>query len=151
MRKTFKGTIEEDDIFRIRLKTNNGLTGYKITRLQGMPMDTAGATNTANEAVLALWSVKPDDAPGSGGTAFVNFDSPTLLGVLYFLRDQGTVAVTSETIIIDEKIVNQDMFLTYADGQNNTIGFNYYIELEQVKLDLNEATVATLKDMRGRE
>ena len=26
---------------------------------------------------------------------------------------------------------------------------NYYIELEQVKLDLNEATVATLKDMRG--
>jgi hypothetical protein len=28
---------------------------------------------------------------------------------------------------------------------------NYYLELEQVKLDLNEATVATLKDMRGRE
>jgi hypothetical protein len=28
---------------------------------------------------------------------------------------------------------------------------NYYIELEKVKLDLNEATVATLKDMRGRE
>ena len=26
---------------------------------------------------------------------------------------------------------------------------NYYIELEQVKLDLNEATVATLKDMRA--
>jgi len=26
---------------------------------------------------------------------------------------------------------------------------NYYIELEQVKLDLNENTVATLKDIRN--
>ena len=41
-------------------------------------------------------------------------------------------------------------YITLQDTQNAG-GSNYYIELEQIKLDLNEATVATLKDMRGRE
>ena len=57
---------------------------------------------------------------------------------------------THNIIIFDNTTINQDMFITHFDA---SVGkpVNYYIELEQVKLDLNEATVATLKDMRGRE
>ena len=53
-------------------------------------------------------------------------------------------------IIFDDKIINQDIYVTHMDigGSENN---NYYIELEQLSLNLSEATVATLKDMRGRE
>ncbi len=54
------------------------------------------------------------------------------------------------TVVVDNKIINQDIFITLR-CHNAAASLNYYIELEQVKLDLNEATVATLKDMRGRE
>jgi hypothetical protein len=42
---------------------------------------------------------------------------------------------------------NQDIFITL--GSQSGASCNYYIELEQVKLDLNENTVATLKDIRN--
>ena len=41
------------------------------------------------------------------------------------------------------------MFFTHQNTHADAGPVNYYIELEQVKLDLSEATVATLKDMRG--
>ena len=45
---------------------------------------------------------------------------------------------------------NQDIYVTHED----TVGSqpcNYYIELEVVKLALDENTVATLKDIRNIE
>ena len=142
--KSFAGMLQEDDIQKINLSTNDGSIGYKIHKFQGMPFDTGGAVNTANEAVLKIFSI-----PQTAASQDVDFSDQTLLGVVYFLRDQGVVAVTSDTIIFDNKIFNQDIFVTYADAQTNTKGFNYYIELEQVRLDLNEATVATLQDIRN--
>ena len=35
------------------------------------------------------------------------------------------------------------------DDSQNVAGANYYLELEQVKLSKDEATMATLKDMRS--
>ena len=52
--------------------------------------------------------------------------------------------------MFDNVTFNQDIYVTHTDT-NSAIPINYYIELEQRKIDLNEATVATLKDMRGRE
>ena len=47
-------------------------------------------------------------------------------------------------------IFNQDIYVTHKDvAVGQTV--NYYIELEQIKLDLNENTVATLKDIRNIE
>ena len=40
---------------------------------------------------------------------------------------------------------NQDIYITCKSSGN----MNYYMELEQIKLDLNENTVATLKDIRN--
>jgi len=58
-------------------------------------------------------------------------------------------AAVCDTIIFDSEIFNQDIYVTYADSQGSTGEMNYYIELEQVNLDLNENTVATLKDIRN--
>lgn len=144
--KSFAGLLQEDDIEQIHLSTNDGRTGYRIKKFQGMPFDTGGTTNTSNEAVLKIFSV-----PQTTAVQTVDFSDQTLLGVVYFLRDQGVVAVTSDTIIFDNKVFNQDIFITYSDAQTNTQGFNFYLELEQMPLDLNEQTVATLQDIRNIE
>ena len=43
---------------------------------------------------------------------------------------------------------NQDIYVTHTDVLGAG-ACNYYIELEQFKLDLSENTVATLKDIRN--
>ena len=63
--------------------------------------------------------------------------------------DSGSAAAPEDTtVVMDNKIVNQDIFITLR-CHTNIASLNYYIELESIDLDLGEATVATLKDMRG--
>ena len=142
MRKTFRGQMTTGDTQIIRLGTNNGLTGYRIVKFQilsRLPGD------DDYENVFQVYSVKPDAA----ATAVVTFDNPTLLAVAYEKEQANTTSPVSQVVIFDDKIVNQDIWITLAGAASDKS--NYYIELEQMKLDLNEATVATLKDMRGRE
>ncbi len=127
----------------LRLSTNHGLTGYKILKIQAIDKDPG--TNTL-EGVFKMYTVDPSTTSGT-----VNLDDPTLIGVCYFENNTSGTYASWIQIVIDDKIVNQDMFITYQDNSGGNVGCNYYVELEQVKLDLNEATVATLKDMRGRE
>ena len=145
MNKTFKGLLADGQIQRIRLSTNNGLTGYKIIKFQLFP-EKPGAT--AQESIVMIESEEPASATGT-----INFDSPLLLAVSLTANDnnleQGRVP-PPDTVIIDNKIVNQDIFVSHKDMLTGE-KCNYYVELEVVKLSKDEATVATLKDMRGRE
>ena len=54
-------------------------------------------------------------------------------------------------VIFDNEKFNQDIFVTNVDVVGNSAPINYYIELEQIKLSLDENTVATLKDIRNIE
>ena len=141
MNKSFRGLITDGEQQEIRLSTNNGLTGYKIVKFQVLPTNTTSGTN---EAMVSIWKSAQDSAPQD-----VEFSSPLLIGAAFYLRDQATVASTSETIIFDNTTFNQDIHVTHQNTGGTTAAINYYIELEAVKLDLNEATVATLKDMRA--
>ena len=144
MIKSFRGKLASAETETIRLSTNNGLTGYKVVKFQLFPIAPGQGSAADIEATVKIFTVKPSTADGN-----VNFDDPTLLGAGY-LVDSNSVANTSQLItVFDRMIFNQDMFIT--SFETNSIAINYYIELEQIKLDLNEATVATLKDMRGRE
>ena len=53
MKKTFRGQLAEDDVEKIRLSTNNGLTGYKIVKFQ--IMDNAPAANS-NEFIVKIFT-----------------------------------------------------------------------------------------------
>jgi hypothetical protein len=143
MIKTFRGRMQDNSIDTVVLHTNDGSIGYQIKKLSGMPAKTDSGSN---EAVIKIFTTSPS-TPAS--TDLVDFSDQSLLAVFYFLRDQGTVAITSESIIFDNRIFNQDIYVTFTDAQTNNDGFNYYIELEQIKLDLSENTVATLKDIRN--
>ena len=142
--KTFKGKLDDLEIRTIRLGTNNGLTGYKIKKFQVLSADTIGSMESAN--LISVWKQDPGTAPDT-----VDFDSPLVLAAIdYRQHDNEGYGIVANNIVFEGEIFNQDIFI--ANRDNNTgAAMNYYLELEQVKLDLNEATVATLKDMRGRE
>jgi hypothetical protein len=143
MKKTFRGLLAHGDQARIRLSTNDGLTGYQIDKFQVITKNPASETA---ELVVKVYSVEQSTVD-----AVVNFDAPTLLAVAYYEGHSNSTNFGGHTIIIDSVKVNQDMYVTLSDGSGGSIGGNFYLELSQMKLDKNEATVATLKDMRGRE
>ena len=143
MNKSFRGKLADSDSNRIRLSTNNGLTGYKIAKFQIMGI----TENQTSEGSCKIFTVLQDEV--TTPTVNVNFDNPTLLAAALYGDSSASPGNAEATIIFDNMIFNQDIFIAWKDGFANSI--NYYIELEQVKLSKDEATVATLKDMRGRE
>tara|TARA_Y100000361_G_C10902310_1_gene209702 strand:+ start:93 stop:539 length:447 start_codon:yes stop_codon:yes gene_type:complete len=145
--KTFKGQLADGEQRTIRLSTNNGLTGYKIKKLQIMIVQMGGGDS---EHVVQVFSTeRTTTIPTSG--ASVTFEDPTLLGcAMASASSDARFYPEDHRVIFDDKVINQDIFITHTDNQGST-AVNYYIELEKMKLDINEATVATLKDMRGRE
>ena len=140
--KSFRGKMADASQDIIALHTNNGSTGYKIKKLRVIPED---PTDDNAECVLKIYSIKQTTIDDT-----INFSDNTLLAVAFW-KNSATVNYSADThIIFDNMIINQDIYLTY-DGDSSTVDLNYYIELEQVKLDLSENTVATLKDIKNIE
>ena len=139
--KTFRGKIANDTQDTIVLHTNNGSTGYKIVKFQLMGV----SENKDYETTVKIFKVKQDS---TALTAEVDFSDNTLLAAGLYGDETGSDVQSSQTIIFDNEIFNQDIYVCHkaATGSNP---INYYIELEQIRLDLSENTVATLKDIRN--
>tara|TARA_Y100001963_G_scaffold98385_1_gene135321 strand:- start:187 stop:639 length:453 start_codon:yes stop_codon:yes gene_type:complete len=147
--KTFRGLLADGDVQKIRLSTNRGEVGYMVKKFEAFPYS---PTDDNAENVLFIFKQK-DDATNAAADG-VDFSAPGLLGALYISNHGGEEnTFVKDTVIIDHVKFNQDIYVTskIKAGAVESSGINYYIELEQMKLDQNEATVATLKDMRGRE
>ena len=138
--KSFRGLIADDAVETIPLQTNDGSTGYRIKKLQVMA-SSPGTDHT--EIILKIYKI-PQTTP----TVTVDFSDQTLLGAAYYEDSAIAGSPGKTTIIFDSEVFNQDIYITYKDNSNAT-SCNYYIELEQIKLNLNENTVATLKDIRN--
>jgi len=140
MIKTFRGLIADDTIDTIVLHTNDGSTGYRIVKLQLMPND----LNANQEACLKIYKI-----PQSAVTFDFDFSDNTLLAAARYTESSAADTRAEDLhVIFDQEIFNQDIYVTHKNN-NSGIAINYYIELEQVKLDLSENTVATLKDIRN--
>jgi hypothetical protein len=146
MIKTFRGLIADGGQDTIVLHTNNGSTGYRVTKFQIFPNKPGLADY---ESVVKIYKIQQTTIPTA--SAEVDFNDQTLLAVSYLV---GTGTSSSDhTIeqlhtIFDNEIINQDIYITHT-ANTGSDACNYYIELEQVKLDLNQNTVATLKDIRN--
>lgn len=139
--KTFKGKIEVGGLLTLRLSTNSGKLGYRVTKFQ--VISSTPGTGSSVEYVAKLFSIKP-----TAINAAVNLSDQSIMGVVYY-QDRANASSNTETIIVDNKVINQDMFITLADADGNTLAGNYYVELEQLPLSEHEAGIATLTDMRG--
>jgi hypothetical protein len=139
MIKTFRGLIVDGGQDTIVLHTNDGSTGYRIVKFQILNAAPGGATY---EQIVKIYKVQQTSV-----TATIDFNDNTLLGVGY-ISQSDTMRGGYNQYIFDQEIFNQDIYVTHVD-QTASASVNYYLELEQVKLDLNQNTVATLKDIRN--
>ena len=143
--KSFRGLIADGAIDTINLHTNNGSTGYRITKFQLMPNR---PSKVRSEHVVKIFKIPQPDPTVTPTNATVDFTDNTLLAAGIITNQTDANDAYSSEIIFDQEIFNQDIFITSFDDTGNE-SVNYYIELEQVKLGLDENTVATLKDIRN--
>ena len=140
MIKTFRGLLTDDDVQTLSLHTPDGSTGYRIVKFEII-----SKTPGANDMEATVTISKVNFTPSTS----IDLSDQTVLAVAYW-HQAGNLAYpdTDHKILFDKEIFNQDIYIGYNDLNSND-GMNYYIELEQVKLDLNQNTVATLKDLRN--
>ena len=139
--KSFRGKMVDGGMDTISLHTNDGSVGYRIKKVQCVP-ENPGTTNT--EHVFKIYKI-----PQTAVTGSIDFSDNTLLASVY-LSSRDDRYGGDNIIVFDNETINQDIYLTH-DDTNNAGAVNYYIELETVKLSLDENTVATLKDIRNIE
>ena len=143
MIKTFRGRIASGNQDTVVLHTNDGTTGYRIVKFEIIP----GSWGAVTQEV----TVKIHTVPLKTADFLIDFNDQTLLGVACLsLNASGNIAGDAPIIIFDKMTFNQDIFIV-AKMDSAAPDVNYYLELEQVKLDLSENTVATLKDIRNIE
>jgi len=135
--KTFKGLLADGGQDRIRLSTIKGKVGYRIVKFQLFP----AVQDSAKDSLVVIVKDKPLAAVTS-----VNFTDDDILAAA--LMYNGTYEV-EQTIVFDQEIVNQDLYITNNDSIGSN-AMNYYIELEVIPLDDAGAEYTTLKDLRSR-
>jgi len=139
--KTFRGLIEDSAQDTIVLHTNDGSTGYRIIKFELFNNDPGG---NDTEHIVKIFKVE-----GKALNNLVDFSDNTLLAAGFIGNStQATAYPPLASVIFDNEIFNQDIYVIHR-GEGTAQPINYYIELEQVKLDLTENTVATLKDIRN--
>ena len=139
---TFRGLLGDGTQEKIHLGTLTGTTGYRIKKFQLMPYD---VSDEDYEAVVKIYKVVQTAVDHN-----VSFSDNTLLAAgIWTSSSSANVYPDDLNIIFEIELFNQNIFVTYKDTKTNT-GMNYYLELEQVKLDSNETAVATLKNIKNR-
>jgi hypothetical protein len=141
---TFRGVLStagpED---KLRVKTNNGKTGYKIVKFQ--ILSTKPGSAAANEEMIVVITSRANSTAYSTTVDFTNSD---LIAVAYQETVAGAQEGLTTTIIFDNVMFNQDVFVGAADASGGTTPINYYIELEAIPLSDIEATRLTLQNIK---
>ena len=136
---SYRGTLDIGTEDRIRLKTIKGKVGYKITKYQLM----STTPQTGPQELIGKITKVTD--PNIG--AVVNFTDSDIMAVA-FNSTYSSQVINTQTVIFDNEITNQDIFVNITDGAAGTVPCNYYIELETISLSDLEATQITLKSIR---
>jgi|TARA_R110000824_G_scaffold80568_1_gene202687 hypothetical protein len=139
---SFRGQLPIGLQDQIRLKTLKGKTGYKITKFQIMS-NSPGATGST-EFICKIFN----KTQSSVSTA-VDFTDSELLAVAYQSDHVDSAYPVSETIVFDNAMFNQDIFVSVADAGGATVPCNYYIELEAMAITDLQATQLTLQSLRN--
>jgi hypothetical protein len=141
--KSFRGKLGSDVQEKISLATNDGSIGYRIVKFQIFP----GNFNVTDEYNVKIYKIKQDIT--AINLMKYDFGDNTMIAAAYFENSSnvGSEGSWHDTVVFDNEVFNQDIFITAEAQSGNEI--NFYLELEQIKLDLNQNTLVTLKDIRN--
>lgn len=137
--KTYRGRLAGGAQEKIPLATKDGGVGYRIIKFQAIAADPMDAST---ESVTQIWKT----SQSSIGNA-INFSDTDLLAVAVISHNQTSGAGSFNYVVFDTEIFNQDIFISTIANPGPV---NYYIELEQLKLDHSQTMNATLKAIRGQ-
>ena len=140
---SYKGILAMGLEEKIRLRTLKGKVGYKVTKFQLMS-NLPGGSSTNIEYIGKI-TKKPDP----NITNVVDLTDDNIMAVAYYVDNNSTAVPPNDTIIIDNAVTNQDIFVNIVDAAGGSISCNYYIELEKIKLSDIEATQLTLRNLRN--
>jgi len=140
MIKSFKGKLADGGQDRIRLSTIRGKVGYQIIKFELLP---AAPGTTDYESVVKIYKIEQTSITGS-----IDFTEPNLLAAAYIEGTGQPAYADQATIIFDNELVNQDVYISHNDADSST-AVNYYIEMEQRDLTDQGAEYTTLKDLRS--
>ena len=139
---SYKGQIPMGEQDRIRLRTIKGKVGYRITKFSTL---SSAPGTTDHEIVTKIFKTDQSAAVSPA----VDFTDSDLLAVSYYKEgDSNGNVMAYESIIFDNEVVNQDIFVTMQDATGATVPGNYYIELEAMPLSDLETTKLTLQSIR---
>ena len=136
--KSFRGKMKDGAMDEILLSTNTGSIGYRIVKFELFPV----TPNVNQESLVNIFKI-----PQTVAATTTDFADNTLIAAGLYLSRESNLDQHLE-VIFDNEIFNQDIYITHSEGEA-TREINYYIELEQLKLDISQNTVATLKDIRN--
>jgi len=137
--KTFRGLLANGGQEKFRLSTIKGKVGYKVVKFQ-LLQEQPGALSS--EHVVKIYKTEQTSIDG-----IINFTDSDLLGACFHSGSASAAGSPEDTtVIFDNEIFNQDIFVTHSDAGGFNV--NYYIELEVIPLDDAGAEYTTLKDMR---
>ena len=140
--KTFKGQLPVGNEKKIHLSTADGLTGYKIKEFRVVSKQ----PGAGNYEIIGKVRLTPDNNISSE----VDFNDTDLMALSLYQDAAGNLNF-ADTMIIDKEIFNQDVFVNVTDASGNTTPINFYLELEQIKINLNTSTYHTLKNLRSNQ
>jgi len=142
--KSFRGLLAQDAIDTVTLHSNTGSIGYRIVKFKLMPY-LFGAGSGELESIVKIYKV-----PQTTADEYIDFSDNTLLAAAIVNNESNADSYpTVLTTVFDNEIFNQDIYITHKNQHADAAAVSYYFELEQMSLDLNENTVATLKDIRN--
>jgi hypothetical protein len=134
--KSFRGLLADGGQDKIRVAGGKLEDGYKIVKLQVIG-SRPGALNF--EAVVQVWKT-----PQKIITADIDFTNPELLAVATWSSSVNDEVYPADTaVIFDNEIINQDIYITNQDLQDQQV--NYYLELEQIKMSGPEAAAVNFR------
>jgi hypothetical protein len=137
--KSFRGLLVDGGQDQIRLQTNNGKTGYQIVKFELMGNEPGAKSLEGSCKIYKDQQTSVDNV--------VDFSETTLLAAGEYHKEQNTAYPLSNSVIFDNQVFNQDIFVTWKDNTADE-KINYYIELEVIPLTDQGAEYTTLKDIR---
>jgi hypothetical protein len=139
---SYRGLLADGGQETILLSTKKGEVGYRILKFQLMPGEPGDG---AGEHVMKIYKEEQSSIDGK-----IDFSDNRLLAAAHIANSATTYSNYSgwPSIIFDQEIVNQDIYITHEDS-GGAGKINWYLELQVIKLDESQAMVATLKDIRN--
>ena len=143
MIKTYRGILADGGQDKINLKTLKGEIGYRIVKFDIFAVSPG---TLAQESTVMVWKLKQIISSPIPSSVYIDFTDSDLLGVAS-IHGWSDRQLAEAVVLFDQEVFNQDIYVTHTETVG-TAACNYYLELEQIMLNENESTMATLQSLR---